>query len=126
MKKSILYFIPGPCATAEESADAKRIEDETGIKVSFRNAQWAQPGDDNFSAYVDVVGSVPSFYDLSKFKVGTVASNDDSGKECDTECLDEYMAATRLESESLTPLEQAAELPPVAVSPLKRGRKKKE
>lgn len=131
MKKSILYFIQGPVATPEESADAERVEQETGVRVQLRNAQWATPGDDDFRNFVDVIGSVPSFYNID-----IVEEKEETSQEDVDASLDEYMktsataASSSVESqekvagkvEEKTVLEEAAEKPPVAVSPLKKKR----
>lgn len=130
MKKSILYFIQGPVATPEESEDAERVEQETGVRVQLRNAQWATPGDDDFRNFVDVIGSVPSFY-----KIDIVEEKEETSQEDVDASLDEYLKTAATSSsveekketvaekvEEKTVLEEAAEKPPVAVSPLKKKR----
>lgn len=64
MKKSVLYFIQGPVPTPEDSKFADEITESTGLRVTFRNTQWATPGDTDFTQFADVVGHVPEFYDL--------------------------------------------------------------
>ena len=64
MKKPVLFFIQGPVPTPEDSKFAEEITDSTGLRVAFRNTQWAAPGDTDFTQFADVVGHVPEFYDL--------------------------------------------------------------
>lgn len=64
MKKPVLFFIQGPVPTPEDSKFAEEITDSTGLRVAFRNTQWAAPGDTDFTQFADVVGHVPDFYDL--------------------------------------------------------------
>lgn len=64
MKKPVLFFIQGPVPTPEDSKFAEEITDSTGLRVAFRNTQWAAPGDTDFTQFADVVGHVPAFYDL--------------------------------------------------------------
>lgn len=64
MKKPVLFFIQGPVPTPEDSKFAAEITDSTGLRVAFRNTQWAAPGDTDFTQFADVVGHVPDFYDL--------------------------------------------------------------
>lgn len=144
MKKSILYFIVGPVPTPEESAEISRVEEETGLRVTMRNAQWARAGDDDFRDYIDVIGSVPSFYHIDKFfpsfeeKPQPEFFADIFKEKNDTPSeileLDPGMKdfgfvpnAQQEEDEKevviakeQNVLEAAAELPPVAVSPLKK------
>lgn len=140
MKKSILYFIQGPVPTSKESKEAQAVEETTGIRVQLRNAQWAQPGDDDFRNFIDVIGSVPSFYKIAETSAGP--DYIEKVSEMDQDTLDAqlaaYMATGAVEIEvkdenettevvqEVTPqktiLEEAQELPPVAVSPLKNAR----
>ena len=64
MKKPVLFFIQGPVPTPEDSKFAEEITESTGLRVAFRNTQWAAPGDTDFTQFADVVGHVPDFYDL--------------------------------------------------------------
>ena len=142
MKKSILYFIQGPVPTPAESQEAAEVQEQTGIRVQLRNAQWAQPGDDDFRNFIDVIGCVPSFYNITEYKAGedemepevsqdeleaqlaaylasgSVAKNIQDEDAEDAEKQDTAVA------EEKTVLEEAAELPPVAVSPLKKPRRR--
>ena len=64
MKKPVLFFIQGPVPTPEDSKFAEEITESTGLRVAFRNTQWAAPGDTDFTQFADVVGHVPEFYEL--------------------------------------------------------------
>lgn len=140
MKKSILYFIQGPVPTPAESQEAAEVQEQTGIRVQLRNAQWAQPGDDDFRNFIDVIGCVPAFYNIADSRV----CEDDMEPEVSNEELEAQLAAYLASgsvakniqdedaedaekqdtavAEEKTVLEEAAELPPVAVSPLKKPR----
>ena len=140
MKKSILYFIQGPVPTPAESKEAAEVQEQTGIRVQLRNAQWAQPGDDDFRNFIDVIGCVPAFYNITESQAG----EDELEPEVSHEELEAQLAAylasgsvaTNIQAEDAedaekqdtdvaeekTVLEEAAELPPVAVSPLKKPR----
>ena len=142
MKKSILYFIQGPVPTPAESQEAAEVQEQTGIRVQLRNAQWAQPGDDDFRNFIDVIGCVPAFYNITESQAGedelepevsheeleaqlaaylasgSVAANIQAD---DADAKDAEKQETAV-AEEKTVLEEAAELPPVAVSPLKKPR----
>ena len=143
MKKSILYFIQGPVPTPAESQEAAEVQEQTGISVQLRNAQWAQPGDDDFRNFIDVIGCVPSFYNITESKAGEDEMEPEVSQEELEAQLAAYLAsgsvATNVQDEDAedaedaekqdtavaeekTVLEEAAELPPVAVSPLKKPR----
>lgn len=139
MKKSILYFIQGPVPTPAESKEAAEVQEQTGIRVQLRNAQWAQPGDDDFRNFIDVIGCVPSFYNITESKAGEDEMEPEVSQEELEAQLAAYLAsgsvATNIQDEDAetketvaekveekTVLEEAAELPPVAVSPLKKPR----
>ncbi len=140
MKKSILYFIQGPVPTPAESQEAAEVQEQTGIRVQLRNAQWAQPGDDDFRNFIDVIGCVPAFYNIADSKVGEDELEPEVSQEELEAQLAAYLASGSVAkniqdedaedaekqdtavAEEKTVLEEAAELPPVAVSPLKKPR----
>ena len=144
MKKSILYFIHGPVPTPAEFQEAAEVQEQTGISVQMRNALWAQPGDDDFRNFIDVIGCVPSFYNITESKAGEdemepevsqeeleaqlaayLASGSVAKNIQDEDAEDEDEDAEKQDTavaEEKTVLEEAAELPPVAVSPLKKTR----
>ena len=136
MKKSILYFIQGPVPTPAESQEAAEVQEQTGIRVQLRNAQWAQPGDDDFRNFIDVIGCVPSFYNITESKAGEDEMEPEVSQEELEAQLAAYLASGSVAknsqddaekkdtavAEEKTVLEEAAELPPVAVSPLKKPR----
>ena len=140
MKKSILYFIQGPVPTPAESQEAAEVQEQTGIRVQLRNAQWAQPGDDDFRNFIDVIGCVPAFYNIADSKVGEDELEPEVSQEELEAQLAAYLASGSVTkniqdedaedaekqdtavAEEKTVLEEAAELPPVAVSPLKKPR----
>ena len=140
MKKSILYFIQGPVPTPAESQEAAEVQEQTGIRVQLRNAQWAQPGDDDFRNFIDVIGCVPSFYNITESKAGEDEMEPEVSQEELEAQLAAYLASGSVAkniqdedaedaekqdtaiAEEKTVLEEAAELPPVAVSLLKKPR----